>query len=247
MAIKDRDAIIQRIKKLKAHAESAEKLGSLEEAQAFASKMKELLDEYNISMIEVDTASEADNDILKDFVYTESISYKHHISSRWRLDLINVLTRHNYCRYTYNDHLKTFRIYGGFQNVDVVIWMYHYLSIGLIRLAREAWKEVDPDLGYTKHNFIIQYLVGACVGLGQKFETERASASANVLAVIKYNAAALDKYKEERIGKLGKGKARRETNWGVASGMGYEAGKNYSIGKPVEAEKNSKKYLDSKK
>lgn len=242
--MKNRDAIIQRIKKLKAHAESAAQLGSLAEAEVFTAKYQELLNEYNIAMFEVDQAKEADQDILRNFTYTEAINYKHQIASRWLLHLIRVLCKNNFCRFTFNSSAKYFRVYGDFNNVDSVVWLFHYLRIGLENLAKEEYKK--DDLGLTRHNFIAQFLIGAAHGIDEKLTRARqeAAKASNLYAVVKYNDKALDLFSDRRLGKLRVKNIKEEKNVGPATALGYEAGKNYNVNAPIEAEKKSKKSLN---
>ena len=67
----DRNQIIERIKKLKTHAESAKSLGSLEEAEAFMRKVSELMEEYNLTMMEIDQAEIKSGDPYKNWGYAE--------------------------------------------------------------------------------------------------------------------------------------------------------------------------------
>jgi hypothetical protein len=71
----DKTQIIDRIKKLKAHAESAKAMGSLEEAETFMLKVTELMTEYNVSLFEVDSHQTQEKDKFKNWAYAEWISY----------------------------------------------------------------------------------------------------------------------------------------------------------------------------
>ena len=53
--------ILEKIKKLIRHKESAEKIGSISEAEAFAVKIQKLLNEYNISLSDIDLEERKNN------------------------------------------------------------------------------------------------------------------------------------------------------------------------------------------
>lgn len=99
------NAIISRIKKLMRHAESAKKLGSLEEAETFSAKVEELILEYNIELSQV-KLEENEGEFDK-WMYSEKLSYKdNQAGQRWRMELIEVLTKHNFCSYIYIVHIR---------------------------------------------------------------------------------------------------------------------------------------------
>ena len=50
----DREKIVDKIRKLKAHAESAETIGSEAEAQAFAAAMQRLMNEHTVTMTDIE-------------------------------------------------------------------------------------------------------------------------------------------------------------------------------------------------
>jgi len=166
------NAIISHIKKLMRHAESAKQLGSLEEAETFSAKVEELMIEYNIELSQV-KLEENEGEFDK-WMYSEKLSYKdNQAEQRWRMELVGVLTRHNFCSFLYNSYSKTFEVYGRMENVDTVVWMYNFLSIGLLRLAQEA--HVGRDLmnqviyGDRRYAFLKDWLIGATVGINNKF------------------------------------------------------------------------------
>lgn len=243
-----KDHIIQRIKKLLKHAESAKELGSKEEAQAFAGKANELLMEHNLSMLDV--AQSAEGDAFSEYVYGEKISYKDNQSgSRWKFELITVLTYFNLCNFTFNRGLKTFRVYGKMQNVDVVVWMYNFLSIGLLRLAQEAHVNMDPMMKVMYSNryaFLKDFLLGAVVGIRRKLQAQRdemaKSSQFNALMVV------TDKQLGAFIGKAAPDvkENTREAKTimvGPAHSLGVKAGEKFNITSPLanSTTKESKK------
>jgi hypothetical protein len=230
--------IIQRIKGLMRHADSAKEMGSLAEAETFTNKVNELLLQYNLEMAEVVATADKQNDQFKNWMYSESISYKDNQSGqRWRLSLVETLCDNNLCSYTFKSGMKTFTVYGHMQNVDTVVWLYNYLSIGLLRLAQENHVALPAEtkLFYNRYAYLKDFLLGAVRGLGEKMEAQRvASAQANKLTgLMVINKKALGEYLDKTNPGI---KSVKFKTVEVGSGYrkGLEVGRNYSIGKPLE-------------
>ena len=238
------NAIIARIKKLMRHAESAKKLGSLEEAETFSAKVEELMLEYNIELSQValdDKEGEFDK-----WMYGEKVSYKdNQAGQRWRLNLVEVLCKYNFCNYTWNARSHTFRVYGRMENVDTVVWMYNFLSIGLLRLAQEAHVKRDTMdqvmYGQNRYSFLKDWLVGAVVGLDRKFrlQREKSAHAEQIGGLVLFNKEALAKFLKTPDPKV-KAVKMKTINVGSAYGKGIEAGENYNINPPLGRTKETK-------
>jgi len=232
------NAIISRIKKLMRHAESAKQLGSLEEAETFSAKVEELMIEYNIELSQV-KLEENEGEFDK-WMYSEKVSYKdNQAGQRWRLHLVEVLCEHNFCSYIWNSYSKTFEVYGRMENVDTVVWMYNFLSIGLLRLAQEAhvdrgW-ESKLIYGERRYAFLKDWLIGATVGLDRKFQRQREeSAHADQIGgLVLFNKEALAKFLKTQDPKV-KTVKMKPVYVGPAYENGIKAGENYSINPPLK-------------
>lgn len=233
-----RNAIISRIKKLMRHAESAKQLGSLEEAETFSAKVEELMIEYNIELSQV-KLEENEGEFDK-WMYSEKLSYKdNQAGQRWRLHLVEVLCNHNFCNYVWSSYSKTFEVYGRMENVDTVVWMYNFLSIGLLRLAQEAHVSRDWEskliYGERRYAFLKDWLVGATVGINNKLtkQKEQSVHSEEIGGLVLYNKEALKKFLKIDNPKVKTVKSKRITV-GPAYSDGIEAGENYSINPPLK-------------
>lgn len=246
--------IINRIKKLKAHAESAKQIGSLEEAESFMTKVVELLQEYNISMMEVDSAKEQEQDPFKNWKYAEDISYEDkHQGWKWKLMLMGVITDFNFTGFTYREWSKTIRVYGNMENVDVTVWLYHYLEIGLFNLAEKKYQEElkikrarDKDeANYFSrreaYTFKRDFLLGAVDGFRAQLEEKQRKQAANVTAVVVYNAKQLREFVKKTTPNLKKGRSLEVKNVGASYHAGYDAGKNFNVNKPLSSNKSNKR------
>lgn len=228
-----KEQIISRIKKLLKHAESAKNLGSLAEAEAFSLKANELLLEHNIQMMEVEEAE--DTDMFKNMGWSERLSYKDNQSGNaWRIDLVGYLTKHNLCSFTYNRYFKYFEVYGKMENVEVVVWLYNFLSVGLLRLAQEHHVNLSPEekKRYNRYAFLKDFLLGAVRGINYQLERQKQKmASEQMTALIVYNDKALDAFLKKEAPNVKTRNATKTKVVGEAYDVGLEVGQNYNINK----------------
>jgi hypothetical protein len=233
-----KEQIISRIKKLLKHAESAKSIGSLKEAEVFAAKAQELLMEYNVTMMEVAMAAEKDNDQFASWTYGESISYADLSGNRWKFELIDVLTKHNLCRFTFNKYLKTFRVYGNMSNVDTVVWLFNFINIALLRLSKDSYCAIPMDRRFltTRRAYIQSFLVGAVHGLDKKLQLQREEQARNAKMhdLIVYNAKALETYLQIIVPNIKPGKGFGKTDLGMGYREGYETGKGLTVQPPIK-------------
>lgn len=229
------EAVKIRIAKLRKHSQSAAELGSKEEAESFASKATELLLEYNL--LESDINMNDEGDKFKNWSYSERISFKCNQSGqRSRLMLVQVLCDHNMCSTAYNSYSKTFTVYGNMSNVDVVVWMYNYLSVGLLRLAQESHVQLDPltKARSNRYSYLKDFMIGAAIGINNKLKAQTLASvhATGIFSMIKVNDKDLIEFQKLSGKKLKEVKSKT-----IFVGQGYvdglAAGENYSINKPL--------------
>jgi hypothetical protein len=242
----DLEAIKARIAKLRKHAQSADKLGSKEEAIAFAAKANELLLEYNL--LESDIKMDDDSDKYKKWAYSERLSFQCKQSGqRSKLKLVGVLCRHNLCDYVYNGSpWFTFEVFGNMENVDQVVWLYNFLSVGLLRLAQQAHVALSKEekIIYNRYSYLKDFLLGAATGIDAKLKQQTADSaqSAGICAMVLYNKDALSVFLKTTKPKTRSVK-QRQVIVGHGFTSGVEAGKSFSITKPLESKSKTIKQL----
>ncbi len=236
------DAIMSKIKKLKAMYEGAKKIGSEGEAQAAAALLNKLLLQYNLSMDELDLS-----DKPKDPIGHEVISgyeYKS-IGGEWENRLTNVLCRHNLCQsYVYGSSYKRLLIVGTKENLELVKWMLAMLKeryVAFSKVAYKAYKE-SYDYRYTRYSkdrFQRSYLLGCAEGLDAKLNEERerekkedVKFATQVTALVVQTDGALKNYVAEQFGKTGHRTGGR-TYAGNARQQGFAEGKRTELYKPI--------------
>jgi hypothetical protein len=126
-------------------------------------------------------------------------------------------------------------VFGDSENVDSVVYMYHYLSIGLMRLARESYRTTGKLEGKKSYEYLKSFLYGAVEGITTMLRNKReeySKSNAGVMALVKVTAEAVQTY-GDRLG-LGRVKARKAQDLDAkAYGRGVEAGKSFEVGKPI--------------
>lgn len=96
--------IIEKLRKLIAHEQSARSIGSLPEAEAFATKIQELLDEHKLSMDEIDYATrEVDEPIDWEPVEANEINHKENyghtrLKIHWQQQIAQAIAEANSCQ-----------------------------------------------------------------------------------------------------------------------------------------------------
>jgi len=130
------ESVIARIRKLFAHSESAGKIGSAEEAAAFAAKANELLLLHKLSRTEVEIRDDEDNDPLGNEVM--KAKQWGGSSAKWSRKLIDALARAHFCRVVFisNDGYKSFGVIGRASDREVCAYLVTTLHREAGRLAR---------------------------------------------------------------------------------------------------------------
>lgn len=94
------ERIIDRIQKLKAHQESAAKLGSVAEAEAFAEMINRLLLKHELTEVDLNVARQEDDPIVN--VYTRPEAYgQKHVMERvaWQEALASIVAHAHLCKF----------------------------------------------------------------------------------------------------------------------------------------------------
>lgn len=241
------DSIIYKIKSLMNTAESYKELGNLEAAEAATAKANELLLKHNIDLHKIRMAQANDNDKFADWIYGEYVSYKENLAgNRWRMDLIKMVCNHNLTGVIFNIN-ETFRVYGLAENVEVTVWLYNFLGVHLMRLAKEFMAGLDPGTKATqcRHTWLKNFLLGAIEGVDNKLSAQRqeSTLAKAIWKLILYNEKSLLEYKQKvEPGFITVNPKSIELTDGYANGL--EAGKNVELNnRRLTAEKQVEKKL----
>jgi hypothetical protein len=241
--------ILDKIKKLIAHADSAKQMGSFEEAKAFMEKAQELMNTHNLSMLDVlrHAQQQGEAERFKDYLIGEKIYMKENLAgSRWKCDLIKVLAHHNLTNVMFhnNNNKEYATVYGEGQHVEVVQYLFNFLSIHLLNLAKQS-RATDPaSATLCRHTYLKNFLIGAISGLQtqllQQASESKFASQLNEIMVL--NSVLLEQYKKKAWPDSFL-KASKRIEVGAGYDKGVNAGENVQLGNRLAAEKVAEKRL----
>lgn len=228
------DKIKDKLRKLIAKQESAEKLGNLAEAEAFASKISELMMEYQIELHELQTESAQNIDIDHTIFFTSDLTARN--ESDWIRRLYNACAIGANCKVLYHKgNLYTITIVGDEMSIETLHFMVAQLSVKLRTLARSTYTIYKKE-GKTfdkRNTFIRSFLKGAPFGIKEQLESQRENyrKQEQTAGIVLASDARLNDYVSNHF-RVGVAKMR---NGSSRSGLnaGFEAGRNIDINKGV--------------
>lgn len=246
-------SIAEKIAAIIALAEGEKNAGNLGAYENMTAKANEMLLKHNLSRHEVLMAAAESDDKFSEWIYGEKVNYKENLAGeRWRMALIKTLSKHNLCGVVFTTKQKYFRVYGDASNVESVVWLYNFLNINLLRLAKEYMKGLSNEVRDTqcRHAWLKDWLIGAVDGIDAKLieQTNKSPLKAAIGDLILYNKKALAEY----VKKIEPGmytSMPKELNIRQDSyEAGYKTGKNMNLNeRKLTAEKViEKKLLNNK-
>jgi hypothetical protein len=237
------EAILQKLKKLQALADRA---GSVAEAENALARIQEMLTKYNIAMAEVENYVPVEkDDIVIDRHNLDD--YQSYHDGGFAYDLIATLAQFNFCRVIghgvriNSKHRQgEFSIVGQRHNVDVVVYMYHYVLNNVKILAADAWKAYDRSGTKIKTVYCRHFFAGAVKAIGHRLAKQVVSCT----DIILHNNKAIDAKVIDTWPKLRTAAPRR--NYGSEMEFeGYLAGKKLDLNQALENETAKAKQLKS--
>jgi Protein of unknown function (DUF2786) len=174
-----RDEILDKIRKLHAHAESAEEIGNEAEAQAFAAKVQELLTAYKLSMADIGTGkSVAEEPVGIEYITWQDLELD--IRSKrvaWTEQLAQLISEAYYCKFVISRGVGRIGFFVG-TDTDREIAKFMFITIGraLNKIAEAAnraykiklWKEAGSPRPYVEPDEARGYKAGFMVGFLQR-------------------------------------------------------------------------------
>ena len=186
----DREKILEKLQKIKAHAESAEKIGSQAEAEAFAAMFQQLLLKHKISATEVEVEQlERDEPVDKFQVDWQDIRVR---STRiaWIERLAGIVARAYFCRILVHPRSSNITIVGRKSDAAIAEYM-------LVTLVRAAQKIAAREFGvvyrrnpFEATGFKASFLKSFTIRMAERFEEELRAPEANTnTALVRINRA----------------------------------------------------------
>lgn len=225
--------IIDRISKLLALASDP---SNHHEAAAAAAKAQEILDQYNLSMADVqarDGSRPEGGGVVVTKDYAQTGRSRQPLLKQWG-QLIYQVALYNRCTTIREEFIDTsyFTVIGEATNVQATIRIYDYLKQQLDVEMAGAWSRYRKEMQAnglrlpTVQNFRMNFLRGACHEIGRIMK-ERQEASVDrerITALAVNHDVAVQKYVSQAFPNLGKGRASRHQRNANAYERGKETG-----------------------
>lgn len=184
-----RDKILDKLQKLKAHAESAAKIGSAEEAEAFAAMLQQLMMKHKISMTDLEVEEEAAADpVDQQIINWDDVKVR---SNRvaWIERLASIVARAYFCRILVHPGSSKITLVGRKSDIAVAEFMIVTLTRLAEKLAKKEFGVVYRQNRHAAHGFKDTFLKSFIVRLGERFDEERNAAVRETMAIVRVNAA----------------------------------------------------------
>jgi hypothetical protein len=245
--------ILDKIKKLMAHQSSALEMGSIAEAEAFATKIQNLLNKYNISVNQIQVDKE-DNEVM-DAEFALKIPS---VGSRTNFWIYSAIARTNWCKAYIIGKGKNNKmiIIGTAQNIEMCKYIHSVVTPVFLRVGKKKYKEeyLPSVMVYTTpvglDTYLRTFIRGCADGLYEKLRAEMekfvkensteeavAELGCTALSIVRGNEIALTQFVSKKYGESGRSSSTKSSYAGGAYSQGVETGKNVGINKGVESSK----------
>lgn len=187
------DKILDKLRKLKAHAESAEAIGSEAEAQAFADKINAMLLEHNLELSDLEfEALEEEQPVDREYVDLRRHGIKSKkVRTAWAERLASIVARANFCRVIVQPGSNNFWLVGRREHRAVA----EYLIVTLTRAAEEisrkeharySWEVYKRDKStYAARGFREAFLQAFVMRLFDRLEARRRATVVETTALVR--------------------------------------------------------------
>lgn len=149
-----KESIVEKIQKLLNKADSAKQVGSLHEAEVFATKATELLLQHNLSISDVEDFEKSRKESITQSGFDEGIKFGQVKSDgKWEIDLLGVLSEFNFCQSIFRIRSGKASVIGTKENIEVVKYLFEILRPMLKQMSSEAFNKKIKDI---RENFTIE-------------------------------------------------------------------------------------------
>lgn len=248
------DKTKKKIENLFKKAESAQEIGSLEEAQLFINKANQLLVKYNLEQVDVMT-KETGNTCIGEEVMTGEIHGWNKTDSLWVNKLYARVAKYNFCDavfsmpywiYDYGeDGIRTpnkkkwvkpyVTIIGEPHNIEMVKYICSHIIPKLKKLQSKRWKELQGQISEKKNTFKRGYFSGAVMGIANKLYDQQKTNEKKyegLPGLIKLNEVAVKEKTDEIFPELGRTRSRGLSGV-TGAAVGRKDGRNMNINKGI--------------
>ncbi len=230
----DMDKVVDKVRKLHAHAQSAGQIGNEAEAQAFAAKVQELLIHYKLSMSQIEFEARDKNDpIDQTWVDWQSHGMRNvKTRSAWTERLAAIVTHAYFCQYVVMSGTNCLLIIGREQDRKVAEFMLITIARFLEKISydeycRYYYQCQDAGDATRARGFRGAFRIGFIMRLHERFDEElkrvEASVPASSMAIVRLSNALVEVNKwiknNERFKDTNNVRVRMSDGEGTGEGM----------------------------
>jgi hypothetical protein len=186
--------VIEKLKKLMKHQESAAKIGSTKEAEAFAAKISELLLQHkleaeDINISETETERDKQEPIEKE-IYTPKDGKQRR--SYWRPYLANVIARAHFCRVLTHAKGNNLTFIGTASDKAFAIYAYEVLAEMAETIAERNYRQKyyeykQEGREYEMKAYKKNFFFGFIEGIKENYRVQRVQFESNPNALVILN------------------------------------------------------------
>lgn len=232
------EKIQDKLRKLVALRDSANKIGSLAEAETLAQKIQELCLKYNLEASQLGL-KEPEQFVknLKEFEVDKR-------EGDWMEFLWGAIAKYNFCQVIGVSKTKKFYLIGKPVNVEIVEYTTLQMRNRIQDIEKACWKEysgVEKRGAYRRG-----FYRGAALGIADKLRennTKLQTETPQYVGLMKVEGQALMEFVAQSFGKLGYSKSSRLSGSNGRE-QGYEKGSQMGINRGVGAGSNSSRLLN---
>lgn len=223
------ERVLDLIKKLNAKAESASKIGSSAEAEAFAAKVTQMLLDYNLSMDEISlegqTVEPIDREIFRPELFGVTAKKSRIL---WQEILAIAVAQANFCRILVHPGRNSLSFVGRRHNREVAMWLYGSLVADLEEVATKEYVRYfyqcrDNGDVTVARGYRASWLTGAVTAVQRRLlaDREKALEEPKVSALMSRTAIELSEF-VDKFEPAAPVSGRQTTNRdGVKDGLAY--------------------------
>jgi hypothetical protein len=243
------NGIIEKLAKLIAHEESAREIGSLQEAEAFADKIQQLLSQHKLSLSDVEGKKEEAEGLsytvvrpsewMEDKVRAQVWERQQSVVS-WLFHLANGIARSNDCVVVLYGRSNIFQFVGVKSDREPVVELFRYMARLAWELSTKAqqeakdslraevgWSGSAADVNAASRQYRTGWLQGFSDAVVKRLYAQRRSMMDEAKATSNETALVLVDRRQDMLttylASLGKGRAKM--SGGQIHAGGYAAGK----------------------
>jgi len=222
------DKVLDKLKKIQAHAESAAKIGNEAEAQAFAEMLQRMLTAHKLEMTDLEfEVMEKTEPVVRKGVDYQDVGHK---KSRvaWRENLASMIARAHFCRILVTPGSSRITLVGKANDIAVAEFMIVTLTRAADGITKSehqkyCWEVYKRDGNCSAaRGFKESFMTAFLSRLQQRFADLRREIVNTSTALVRVNTAdkAVDEYLKNSDVKKASGLARMEAH----NGEGYRRG-----------------------